>query len=407
MFSPSICTAHASSDQSATLKRRLSRLWACVGLTAAFALTAVATVPAHARTSASSSGDTIYDYMVMDVCVDASNRVIRGLTPADAQCTRHRDIEPGEPVAYELHNFRPHARGCALLLGTIAKVNLPVDKAGVTRIVSSYNHNLGAECADGVATRASNGGGDLAGGASVQWYDRGFGYIMGSWSPVALSSFVGPLCSASPSTSIRFARGWVIGPAAPPAQARVYGYVSLASALETGPPSLATPCPPLNHAGFTTWVRDTFTFTSGLALDAIMSEHFSQTSDIGDAPGEAEQVERTYWTRAFGLSRWEKWARDDWVNPRNHRTALQQALAEYRSGNCKTPYSIAATLSRHLDYAPADAPNVFARSIQQPGQAGSHIWYMTLCEDYTNIVKLPGNVQLTWEDGLRDEYWVN
>jgi len=362
---------------------------------------------AAARPIAQSSADSIYDYMVMDVCVDASDRVIRRLTPADSQCTRRRNIEPGEPVAYELHNFRAHARGCAQSLGTISKLNVPVDKAGVTRIVSSYNHDLGAECADSVAIGASSGGGDLSGGASVQWYDGGFGYIMGSWSPVALSSFVGPLCPTNPSTSIRFARGWVIAPANPPTRAGVYGYVSLPGALQKGPPNLAAPCPPLNHAGFTTWVRDTFTFTSGLAFDSIISEHFSRTSNLGDAPGEAEQVERTYWTRAFGLSRWEKWARDDWVNPRNHMTALQQAQAEYRSGNCKTPYSIAAAVSPDLVYRPEDAPNVFARGIRQPGPTQSHVWYMTLCEDYTNIVKLPGDAKPIGKGGLRDEYWVN
>jgi len=396
----------ASDVQAAAPKRRLRDQWACVGLAAAFALAAISN-PTRAWTTPASSKDSIYDYMVMDVCVDASNRMIRGLTPADSQCTRRRNIEPGEPVAYELHNFRPRARGCAQSLGTIAKVNIPVVKAGVTRIVSSYNHDLGAECAEDATTRASAGGGDLSGGASVQGYDGGFGYIMGSWSPVALSSFVGPLCSTSPSTAIRFARGWVIGPSTPPAQSRAYGYISLPSALETGPPSLSTPCPTLSHAGFTTWVRDTFTFTSGLALDSIMSEHFSRASDMGDAPGEAEQVERTYWTRAFGLSRWEKWARDDWVNPRNHMTALQQAQAEYRSGNCKTPYSIAATVSPHLAYAPIEAPNVFARTVRQPGQTAVHIWYMTLCEDYTNIVKLPAAAKPVWEGGLRDEYWVN
>jgi len=391
--------------RSALASRRL-HLWIWIALAVTVALMAAAPGRARAQIGPAASANSIYDYMVMDVCVDAGNHIIPGLTPADGQCTRRRKIAPGEPVYYELHNFRPRARGCAQALGTIAKVNIPVKKAGVTRIVSSYNHNLGAECPDAISTGSSMGGGDLSGGASVQWYDGGFGYIMGSWSPVALSSFVGPLCSAGPSTSMRFARGWVIGPATPPAQPRVYGYVSLASALQTGPPSLAA-CPLLNHAGFTTWVRDTFTFTSGLSLDSIISEHFSRSSDVGDAPGDAEQVERTYWTRAFGLSRWEKWARDDWVNPRTQMTALQQAQAEYRSGNCRTPYSIAATVSPHLAYALTDAPGVFARSIRGPGQTGVHIWYMTLCEDYTNIVKLPGAAKPTWEGGLRDEYWVN
>lgn len=248
-------------------------------------------------------------------------------------------------------------------------MNIPVTRGGVTRIVSTTDHDLAGECDSGSQDKAPATDQET-GGASVQWRDTSFGYIMGSWSPVSLSSFVGPLCAQNPQSSTRFARGWVIGPTSLPAPG-AYGYIALPGALEAQP-SLATPCPTATHTGFTSWVRDSFSFTFGLTFDALMSEHYSRSNAAGDGPGEAQQVERTYWTEAFGLSRWEKWSRDDWVNPRNHMTAMQQASALYQSGDCKTPYSITARVSPHLAYEPASAPDAFARSVRQPD--GSDLW---------------------------------
>lgn len=31
---------------------------------------------------------------------------------------------------------------------------------------------------------------------------------------------------------------------------------------------------------------------------------------------------------------------------------------------------------------------------------------MTLCEDYTNVVKLSKSAAPVWQNGLRDEYWA-
>jgi hypothetical protein len=199
----------------------------------------------------------------------------------------------------------------------------------------------------------------------------------------------------------------VIAPAILPERTGVYGYIALPSALEARTPSLGDDCPSLNHAGLTTWVRDSFSYSSGLELDSIISEHYSRAAPLGDAPGEAQQVERTYWTDEYGLSRWEKWARDDWVNPHNHLTALQQAQALFRSGDCKAPYSINAKVSANLMYRPEVLTDTFGRLIQQSGEPNAHTWYLTLCEDYTKIVKTPQGARSTWEDGLQDVYWVN
>src|SRR5262249_45062406 len=162
----------------------------------------------------------------------SSNNVLGNLTPADPQCIHRRNINPGEPVPYHLHNFDT---GCDPDVGTVSKDNIPVVKNGITRVVSYYDHDIKGSCRKAPADRQSDAQQD---GGSVQWYDADYGYIMGSWSPVALSSFVGPLCNQGPHSSLRFARGWVIAPANLPVQRRVYGYVALSGRLEVGSPNL-------------------------------------------------------------------------------------------------------------------------------------------------------------------------
>ncbi len=79
----------------------------------------------------------ISDYMIMDVCVDASDRILPALMPGDAGCERRRDIRVGETPPYELRNFLNPGRACAEDGGTVQKLNRPVERDGETRIVSS------------------------------------------------------------------------------------------------------------------------------------------------------------------------------------------------------------------------------------------------------------------------------
>src|SRR5215475_4602298 len=122
---------------------------------------ACAAKPALAQTHS----NNIYDFMVMDVCVDSSNNVLGNLTPADPQCIHRRNINPGEPVPYHLHNFDT---GCDPDVGTVSKDNIPVVKNGITRVVSYYDHDIKGSCRKAPADRQSDAQQD---GGSVQWYD--------------------------------------------------------------------------------------------------------------------------------------------------------------------------------------------------------------------------------------------
>ncbi len=375
----------------------------------ALAFAAVGCVTAAFSFSRPDARDDIRDFMIMDVCVDQRDRVLSGLSPTDPGCERHRDIRPNEIAPYHLHNFPANNAPCAARLGTILKDNFPVVKGGVKRIVSFYNHGVDGSCPGkggsalpfGTLNNPDDGG-------SIQWYDDQYGFIMGSWSPVDLSSFVGSKCSSHPHSSLRYARGWVIGPRTLPSFRGTFDYALFASKLETGRPDLSrVSCPTRVNRALTTWVRDAFVYKSGLTLNSLISDHYSRGDARGDSPGKAEQVERTYWTREFGLTRWEKWARSDWVNPRTKRPAREAAEALYRSGRCSGSYVKPAKISPAFMVKPLPMDGVYAKEVYLPRTRERHVWYMTLCEDYSNIAKVKNKGTVPrWGDQMDATYWI-
>ncbi|WP_428032547.1 hypothetical protein [Ancylobacter sp.] len=357
-------------------------------------------LPAPARADAPAR---IADYMVMDVCVDAADAILPNLVPGDAGCERRRDLRPGERPPYELRNFLNPGGDCRDDGGTVAKLNRPVARDGQTRIVSS-TLSLPVTACSGARGRPGRPG---EGGASIQWHDEGYGFIMGSYSPVALSIYQTPLCRDGSRSSQRFFRGWVIAPAAVPAVGQG-GYGVFESRLATGAASaLPRACPTRYRRALTTWLVAPVTFTAGRHLVSIVSSHFAQVSRDGLSPGATMQMEQTYWTREFGLSRWEKWAREDWVHPRSRRSAPDLARELRQRGRCGPPVGGTFDISPRTRFADAPArDDAYARVIVDPKTGKRQLWLMTLCEDYTNIHLTPAGTPLPDASAIADPaYW--
>jgi hypothetical protein len=356
---------------------------------------------------AQTTSDSIYDYMVMDVCVDAAGITVDNLTPVDPACLHRRNIAPGELPPYHLHNFPREQDKCADRLGSIAKDNIPVARNGVTRIVSFYNHGVDTTC-PGAAKRGAFGRlGNPGDGGSVQWHDGKYGYIMGSWSPIALSYFVTRSCADNPSSSERFARGWIVGAERIPAELNQFGYGDFFVKLVAGGLGAGNlACPIVFNRYLAAWVRVNFLFRSGLALDTLISDHFSRSSADGMSPGAAQQFERTYWTKEFGLTRWEKWGRDDWVHPRSRKTVNVLAKQRETSSRCNAAFWPQGRITP--DLIALQPPSDSGRGmLQVPSTGVVHEWRMTLCEDYTNIVKDPlRKASQPWGEVMDSAFWA-
>ena len=325
----------------------------------------------------------IRDFLVMDVCVDQADRILPNLVPGDRACMRRRDVRDGEIPPYRLRNFRHQASACSRSPSAIFKENTPVTINGTTRVVSSYSREADVECRGAPVDK----GGLADGGSSIQWFDSKYAFIMGSWSPVALSSFVTPNCSNVPASSERFFRGWVIAPIDLPT-ARKPGFGVFQSAHTTSEPdSLMEACPLRFRRALTTWHMSEVTYRSGGRLDSIVSNHYAQMDGTGTTPGAAMQVERTYWTREFGLTRWEKWARIDWRHVRSGEPAQELAKRVRSSGRCSPPSRDRIVFNQNFTIQPRDHAEFFLEHAETNNKSLESRWVMTLCEDYTNLVR--------------------
>ena len=373
---------------------------------AAVALLALA-APPGAGAAPWDRPDDIRAFMVMEVCVDAADQLRPGLAPGDAACTRRRKIREGEPVPYHLHNFPRADAPCRFRQGSVSKDNIPVTRNGVTRIVSYYDQGVDHDCPDATPADPAFGQFDAGReGGSVQWADDSFGFIMGSWSPVSVSYLRSPLCADHPASSQALFRGWVIAPARVTEITAAIGAAVFASKLELGSPAgTFGTCPERYNRGFSTWTRGKVDFHSGLRLEAIVASHYARADRQGGSPGESLQMERTYWTRAFGLTRWEKWGRADWVHPRNHQPAGELARALHAGGACGRGYPMRGSLGESWQVAPADTGDRYGETLADPTAGVVHLWLMTLCQDYTNIVHDADPKPPVWGAKMDAAYW--
>ena len=374
------------------------------------AVLAVGALPTLFSVPAVANEATIEDFMIMDVCTDAQNKILPATAPGMSSCLRHRNVASGEALPYHLHDFpKPNSTACKTRLGSLSKDNIPIVKNGVERIVSFYDRGVDHSCPDAHPDDPTFNQFDGASkeGGSLQYFDKEYGFIMGSWSTVSFSYWRTPLCAVGPDTSQRFMRGWVIAPFKLPPLNAPPGWGTFESKLENGDPNKAKlGCPESFNTQFTSWVRSNFTFKSGVTFDTLISDHYSRASSSKDGPGASEQMERTYWTNEFGLSRWEKWARDDWQHPRNGQSALELGKKLVQSGSCSNPFHLPEHVTPELSTTGSTEQGVYAEVLRNSSTGETHTWYMTLCRDYSNVVLESGMGTVPpWGGVMSDVYW--
>lgn len=364
---------------------------------------AILFLPPTAFLGNATSIGSVADFMTMDVCIDAQD-IVTDAIPGDADCLRSRDIRPGETPHYVLQNFSAPSNECTA--GTVSKVNVPIQRGGNVRIVSSTIRQK--PCSKNDSGNVASDPGEN--GASIQWFDDEYGFIMGSYSPVSLSAFESDRCTASPFDSRRFFRGWVIGPKDVPAVGTV-GFGVFPSKLKNGEEAANfTTCAARYNRALTTWYVNEMSYKSGRKLTSLVSSHYARGASDGKSPGNAMQMEQTYWTREFGLSRWEKWARSDWVHPRSKRSAFQLAKGLVAASRCSLPTIISLSFNPQMQL-PAQfewTDGVYSRVIRNALTGEQHVWYMTLCEDYTNAARdlSPSSQSLEAAEKFSNEnYW--
>lgn len=398
---------------------------------------ACAAIPARLRAQpalARADPAGIENFLVMEVCLDASGAVLMGVTPLDPACMRRRKLTPGDArLPYRMRQFQGvesrEIDGVETVLGSTGdaqKMNVPQmrrDREGRERLAIVSPVDRGVEedcgaafaaaakaCGDGSCKAVCRPGAPYAYGVfdyvepndsrarfspalnphrvaaldgrrrPAEGYDliatsADYAFIAGTMDGHGGAFWIGPRCDrADADNPERFSDGWILAPArAPPRGGSGATLARLAAVGSPLVPGSSRACPARFSRSYTTWSRQDVRYAGGAKLDTIVSSHYSDADAAGTGPGEARQIERFYLTKELGLARWEAWKREDAPPRAGGPSPKAASIALMRSGRCNVAFPGASR----------DAEGAYSVD------AGGHVFYATACGDYTNLKPEP------------------
>ena len=242
---------------------------------------------------------TIRDFMIQNVCLDAGGAVLAGHSPADGDpaCIAQRDLRPGEPLPYHKHDHPSPSGGPHD--GYQRHDSFPVETAGLGTVVEhSFDFGGFEGRRFGVFDRGADGG-DVAvfspGAVSFAATEDGGGGFQ-----LFVGECQGPVAAAT------LLRSWILATFDPDRPAPLGGEtVARLKDLRVGEQES---CPSRFAAAYTRWhvapVRYRTAPGQGtpMTLLSLVSDHYG-----GAQRDTADHVERFYFTRELGGTRWERW----------------------------------------------------------------------------------------------------
>jgi hypothetical protein len=242
----------------------------------------------------------VRDLMIQNVCLDASGALLPGRSPADGapECVAQRDLRPGEHLPYHKHDHPSPDQAAGAPLGYQRHDSYPVETADAGVVVEhSFDFGAGEGRRFGRFDSGSDGG-DVAmlsdGAASLgATEDGGTGFML--WTGE---------CRDLP-TPASLARSWLILEFDPARSAPLEGRTVVRLG---GAPGGRRTCPGRYASAFTSWRMAPFRYRAApgqgkpVTLDTLVSDHYG-----GADPDTADHVERFYFTRELGGTRWERW----------------------------------------------------------------------------------------------------
>src|ERR1700737_5320329 len=95
--------------------RPAALLWGAAAVMV-FGMLAASADDAGGAASAEASPEVISDFLIQNVCLDASRTVLEGVSPIDGdpRCAAQRDLSPGEKLPYHKHDHPSPGDGAAV-----------------------------------------------------------------------------------------------------------------------------------------------------------------------------------------------------------------------------------------------------------------------------------------------------
>jgi len=351
-----------------------------LGATSWVAVLAIASIAACDAAAAAedasviASAESVRDFMIQNVCLDRTGKIVIGLSPieGDPRCVAQRDVRPGEYLPYHKHDHPSPEDHAAAPRGYQRHDSFPVATAQFGAVVEhSFDFGAGDGRRFGVFDSGSDGG-DIAilspdAAAIGATEDGGGGFQL----------FVGAPCDGNV-TAAALTHSWIIALLDPASAAPLQGETT--AQLNDLKQGRQETCPSHLNAAHTRWyVRPVHYRTAAgqgrpVTLATLISEHYG-----GRLPETADHVERFYFTRELGGTRWERWQ-----NTAGNRIAdaesIRNAAGLAASGRCspaETPAGGAPllmvdcrewTLIDRPDDAEGDRPGFFIDALRsRPG----------------------------------------
>jgi hypothetical protein len=241
---------------------------------------------------------TVRDFLIQNVCLDAAGSVQIGRSPLDGEtaCPHQRDLLPGEALPYHKHDHPSPAERQAQPTGYQRHDSFPVQTESLGTVVEQSFDFGDSRRHFGRFDRGSDGG-DVAvisdGAVSFAATEDAGGFALwagecrGDIAPTAL------------------ARSWLILEFDPKRAEPMHGEtVARLNAVRGN----KNECPAHLNPALTSWHVAPFTYRAApgqgapVTLTTLVSDHYG-----GADRDTADHVERFYFTRELGGTRWERW----------------------------------------------------------------------------------------------------
>ena len=289
--------------------------------------------PANDAAVPVASAEIVSDFLIQNVCLDASRTVLEGVSPIDGdrRCAAQRDLIPGEKLPYHKHDHPSPGDRAAVARGYQRRDSFPVETGPFGRVVEhSFDFGAGAGRRFGVFDAGRGDGGDItvmsANAASFAATEDGGG---------GFQLFVGASCNGRVSPA-GLAASWLIALFDPSRATPLQGEaVARLDDLRAG---RQDNCPPRLNAAFTRWYVRPVLYRAAegqgtpVALTTLISEHYG-----GERREGADHVERFYFTRELGSTRWERWQNQQGSRGFSAEKLAKAATDFASSGRCSKP----------------------------------------------------------------------
>lgn len=298
---------------------------------------------------------SLTDYLIQDVCVDGSDRAL----PSDpATCPRKRNLKVGEGLFYILTDYDSatgqsfQATSSIPVRGANGKLLILIVKSLEGSFGTGYTFNFRPERDAFDLIDVSNS----KYASIIRTFDGGcFDQVFSH--------------DGSRTTLANRAGGWILFPleSAPGAWPRVQSVNHMTYRMQLSDRGEA--CRDNHASGLTRWVNPALTiFESGKSLIAIRSDHFAS----GNLDQAENSFERNYFTREYGLTRWEAW----------QTLAYCQKTLGVSSPRCRPEDPANPWLGR--------CTKLKDETTGHPGSAiiGGQSWVRVMCRDQTHFIPL-------------------